>query len=199
MATLGFSIGNASPVLFFHPQRSLKCLLHVDDFVVSGEPMDLVSMRNELEFKLEINTVILGDESGMSKEVKILNKSSVDMMESGILCSRPETRRSSHPRNESIQFDIFENPHVQREQGECARQNRRHCGEEKVGKIGHERTTTCRKDLEPCQNNSEKRIGSNCHFSCHWQRRHRVLCTRVDTSHGHANNNRLREGGEIGR
>ena len=46
MATLGFSIGKASPVL--------------------------VWMRNELESKLEINTTILGDEPGMSKEVKRL-------------------------------------------------------------------------------------------------------------------------------
>ena len=48
MATLGFSIGEASPVLFCHPQRSLRCLVHGDDFVVSGEPVDLVWMRNEL-------------------------------------------------------------------------------------------------------------------------------------------------------
>ena len=54
-------------------QRSLK-LVHGDDFVVSGEPVDLVWMRNELESKLEINTTIPGDEPGMSKEVKILNR-----------------------------------------------------------------------------------------------------------------------------
>ena len=47
LATLGFSIGKASPILFCHPQRSLKCLVHGDDFVVSGEPVDLVWMRNE--------------------------------------------------------------------------------------------------------------------------------------------------------
>ena len=74
MATLGFSIGKASPVLFCHPQRSSICLVHGDDFVVSGEPVDLVWMPNELESKLEINTPILGDEPGMSKEVKILNR-----------------------------------------------------------------------------------------------------------------------------
>ena len=74
MATLGFSIGETSPVLFCHPQRSLKCLVHGDDFVVSGEPTDLVWMRNELESKLEIDTAILGDGPGMSKEVKILNR-----------------------------------------------------------------------------------------------------------------------------
>ena len=69
MATLGFSIGKASPVLFCHPQNSLKCLVRGDDCVVSGEPMDLVWMRNELEPKLEINATILGDGPGMSKEV----------------------------------------------------------------------------------------------------------------------------------
>ena len=73
MATLGSSIGKASPVLFCHPERSLKCLVHGDDFVVSGEPVDLAWMRNELESKLEINTII-GDEPGMSKEVKILKR-----------------------------------------------------------------------------------------------------------------------------
>ena len=36
--------------------------------------MDLVWMRNESESKLEISTTILGDEPGMSKEVKILNR-----------------------------------------------------------------------------------------------------------------------------
>ena len=56
MATLGFSIGKALPVLFCPHQKSLKCLVHGDDFVVSGEPMDLVWMRKELESKLEINT-----------------------------------------------------------------------------------------------------------------------------------------------
>ena len=74
MATLGFSIGETSPVLFCHPQRSLKCLVHGDDFVVSGESTDLVWMRNELESKLEIDTAILGDGPGMSKEVNILNR-----------------------------------------------------------------------------------------------------------------------------
>ena len=41
---------------------------------MSGEPTDLVWMRNELESKLEIDTAILGDGPGMSKEVKILNR-----------------------------------------------------------------------------------------------------------------------------
>ena len=51
----------------------MKCLVHGDEFVVSGEPVDLAWMRNELESKLGISTTKLGDEPGMSKEVKILN------------------------------------------------------------------------------------------------------------------------------
>ena len=47
--------------------------MHGDDFVVSGEPVDLVWMRNEVESKLEISTSILGDGPGMSQEVRIPN------------------------------------------------------------------------------------------------------------------------------
>ena len=128
MATLGFSIGRVSPVLFCHPQRrSLKYLVHGDDFVVSGEPVDLVWMRNELESKLEINTTILGDEPGMSKEVKILNGKLC--WHDGVGISYAADRKHVEAiirKNRSIQFDVFENPHVQREQGGSVRQNRRH-------------------------------------------------------------------------
>ena len=66
----------------------MKCLVHGDDFVVSGEPVDLVSMRNELESKLELNTAILGDEPGMSKEVKVLNRKLCWHDEVGIVATR---------------------------------------------------------------------------------------------------------------
>ena len=67
MATVGFSIGKASPVLFCQSERSLKSLVHEDDFVVSGEPVDLVWMRNESESKLAINTAILSGEPGCQR------------------------------------------------------------------------------------------------------------------------------------
>ena len=80
------------------------------------------------------------------------------------------------------EHQFFENPNVQREQGDCARQDRRHCGEEKVGKVGHEGTTTDRTDFEPCRDHSEKRFGSNFQFSCHRQRR-LVYCAKELTRH----------------
>ena len=64
-----FSFGKASPVLSCHPQSSLKCLVHGDDFVVSGEQVDLVWMRNELGSKLEINKPIPGDVPGIESSV----------------------------------------------------------------------------------------------------------------------------------
>ena len=65
---LGAMVSHPSQTVVYDPgssvsqrvQAGLKCLVHGDDFVVSGEPVDLVWMRNELESKLEINTTILG-------------------------------------------------------------------------------------------------------------------------------------------
>ena len=69
--------------------------------------MDLVWMRNELESKLEINTTILGDEPGMSKEVKILNGKLC--WHDGVGISYEADRKHAEaiiPRNKSIQFDV---------------------------------------------------------------------------------------------
>ena len=152
MATLGFSIGKASPVLFCHPQRSLKCLVHRDDFVVSGEQVDLVWM---LESKLEINTTILGDEPGMSKEVKILNRKLCWHDGVGISYEADQKQQEAIVRETGASnLTSLKILMSKEEQGGSARQNRRHCGEEKFGKVGHEGTATGRTDFEPCRNHS---------------------------------------------
>ena len=63
-----------------------------------------------VESKLEINTTILRDEPGMSKEVKILNRKLC--WHDGLGLSYETDQK--HARNRSIQFDVFEDPHVQR-------------------------------------------------------------------------------------
>ena len=133
MATLGFTIGKASPVLFCYPQRSLKCLVHGDDFVVSEEPVDLVWMRNELESKLEINTTKLGDGPGMSKEVKILHRKLCSQYGVGISYEADKKHAEAIIRvTGASNLTSLKIPQVQREQGGGARQNRRLCEEEKV-------------------------------------------------------------------
>ena len=137
MATLGFSIGKASPVLF-------------------------------CESKLETNTTILGDEPGMSKEVKILNRKLCWHDGVGISCEADRKHAEAIIRETGASnLTSLKIPHVQRETGGSARQNRRHCGEESIGKVGHEGTSTDRTDFEPCRNHSVWSIGRNCRFSCH--------------------------------
>ena len=125
MATLGSSVGEASPVVSCHLQRSLKCLVHGDDFVVSGEPTDLVRMRNELGSKLEIDTAILGDGPVMSKEVKILSRKLRRHDGVGISHEADQKHAEAVMRETgAFQCDVYGSPHVQGKQGWCARQNR---------------------------------------------------------------------------
>ena len=145
MATLGFTIGKASPVLFCHPQRSLKCLVHVDDFVEPREPEDLVWMRNELESKLEINTTILGDEPGMSKEVKILNRKLCWHDESGYPMKQNQKHAETIIREPGASNSTSLKISMSKESKEDVRDKTDDTVEKrKCGKIGHEGTTTCR-------------------------------------------------------
>ena len=149
MATLGFSIGKASPVLFCHPQRSLKCLVHGDDFVVSGEPVDHVWMRNELESKLEINTTIPGDEPGISKEVKILNRKL--WWHDGVGISYEADRKHAEAiirETGASNLTSLKIP-MSKENKEEVRDKTDDIAEKrKLGKFWHEGTTTYRTDFE---------------------------------------------------
>ena len=128
--------------------------------------MDLVWMRNELESKLEIDTTIFGDGPGMSKKVMILNGKLRWHNGVGISYEADEnhaeaiTHRTGASNLTSLKITMS------KESKEEVRDNRRHCGEEKVGKVGHEGRTTDRTDFEPSRNNSVWSIGSNCQFSC---------------------------------
>ena len=199
MATLGFSIGKASPVLFCHPQRSLKCLVHGDDFVVSGEPVDLVWMRNELESHLEINTTLLGDEPGMSKEVKILNRKFCWHDGVGISCEADRKHAEAIIRETGASnLTSLKIPMSKESKEEVRDKTDDIVVERKLGKLGMKEQPLIGQILSPAGTTLLQSIGSNCQFSSHGQRRHRVLCKGVDTSHGNVNNSRLREDGEVG-
>ena len=77
MRRLGFKRGKSSAVLFFHPQRGIKTLVHGDDFLSSGRPEDLAWFKGELEAKYDITTTIIGEDRAMGKELKILNRTVV--------------------------------------------------------------------------------------------------------------------------
>ena len=166
MATLGFSIGLASAVLFCHLQRSLKCLAHGDDFVVPREPVDLVRMRNELESKLEINTTILGDEPGMSKKVKKILKRK--------LCWHDEVGISYEADRKHAEANIRETgasnltslkiPMFKESKEEVRNKTNDLMEKEKVGKFGREGTTIDRTDLEPAETTRYTALAATTNF-----------------------------------
>ena len=151
MATLGFSIGKASPVLFYHPQRSLKSLVYGDDFVVSGEPVDLVWMRNVLESKLEFNTAMLGDGPGMSKEVKILNRKHCWHDGVGISYEADQKHAEAIIRETGASNLTSLKITMSKESNDGVVDKTKDI-------VEHEGTTIGRTDFEPC---------SNSQFSCH--------------------------------
>ena len=74
MHELGFVQGRSSSVLFWHPVRRIRALVHGDDFGSSGSVEDLVWFRNKLEEKYEIKSTIIGEAPELKKEVHILNR-----------------------------------------------------------------------------------------------------------------------------
>ena len=74
MRSLGFKMGKSSSVVFYHPKKDIKTLVHGDDFVSSGRPEDLAWLRTQMETKYEITTTVLGPHDGMKREVKVLNR-----------------------------------------------------------------------------------------------------------------------------
>ena len=107
-------------------------------------------MRNELGSKLEIKTAILGDEPGMSKEVKILNRKLCWHDVVGISCEADRKHAEAIIREtRASNLTSCKIPMSKENKEEERDKNRRHCGEEKVGKVGHEGTTTDRTDFEP--------------------------------------------------
>ena len=167
MVTLGFSIGKASPVQFCHHQRSLKCLVHGDDFVVSGEPVDLVWMRNELESKLEISTTILGDESGMSKEVKILNRRLCWHDGVGISHEADQKHAEAIIRETGASnLTSLKIPMSKEKEEEVRGKTDDIVEERKLGKLGMKEGPLIGQ-ISSRRNHSVQSIGRNCHFSCH--------------------------------
>ena len=104
-------------------------------------------MRNELESKLDINTTILGDEPGMSKEVKILiemlcwHDGARSFLEADQKHAEAIIRGTGASNLTSLKIPMS------KESKEEVRDKTDYIVEKKVGKIGHEGTTTCRTDF----------------------------------------------------
>ena len=77
MKETGFKRGAASPVVFHNRARNIKILVHGDDFLSSGSPVQLAWFKQQLESKYQIKTSMIGGEPEMAKQMKMLNRTLV--------------------------------------------------------------------------------------------------------------------------
>ena len=63
----GFESSRTTACLYRHPERHLKVIAHVDDFLVSGPRRELHTLRKDLQEGYEVDGEILGDEAQSGK------------------------------------------------------------------------------------------------------------------------------------
>jgi len=75
MESVGFSKGKATPCLFYHECRNLRCVVYGDDFTILGEEKDLDWFRKEMVKRYEVEfKARLGGTAQDDKAVFLLNR-----------------------------------------------------------------------------------------------------------------------------
>lgn len=71
---LGFMASRTAACVYFHRQRRLKVVAHVDDFLVTGPRLELERFRKELQGEFEVDGDILGFCAGEVESAKFLGR-----------------------------------------------------------------------------------------------------------------------------
>jgi hypothetical protein len=71
---IGFTQGRASLCNFRHEKRDIDLTVHGDDFMIVADSENLKWMEERMKAAYEVKCSMLGPEPGMSKEVRILNR-----------------------------------------------------------------------------------------------------------------------------
>ena len=74
MTSLGFEMNEIHPCVFYHSERDMLAVTHVDDFLVSGNRSDLKWLYKMIETEFEIQGETLGDRPGESREASFLGR-----------------------------------------------------------------------------------------------------------------------------
>ena len=75
MELLGFKAGRISPCTFWHQQRSIRVVVHGDDFTVLAQEEQLDWFRREISRKFEVKfRGRIGPDIGDEKSIRILNR-----------------------------------------------------------------------------------------------------------------------------
>jgi hypothetical protein len=72
---MGFARGKASPCCFNHTSSDIKCIVHGDDFVFTGNDSDLQWVQEEMDKRFLVKVIgKLGGDSGDLQELRVLNR-----------------------------------------------------------------------------------------------------------------------------
>ena len=74
MIKLGFVSCITSPCVYFHPERELRVVTHVDDFLCGGPREHLKWLRKSLQNEFELKSEILGDFHGDVQKASFLGR-----------------------------------------------------------------------------------------------------------------------------
>ena len=83
MFQLGFTECKVTSGVYYHAERDLRVVTHVDVFLVAGEVHHLVWLRKELEKTYELKVQVAGWEAGDSRELSFLGRT-IRLSASGI-------------------------------------------------------------------------------------------------------------------
>ena len=137
-------------------RRRLRCIRRT---------VDLVWMRNELESKLEINTTILGDEAGMSKEVKILNRKLCWHDGVGISYEADQKHAKAIVRETGASnLNIFENPMSKEKKEEVRDKTDDIVEKRKLGKLGMKEQPLVGPILSPVETTRYRALAATANF-----------------------------------
>jgi hypothetical protein len=75
LVTLGFAKGRASPCCYFHARLKVRCIVHGDDFVLSGGAAALDEVKRGMHERFLLKELgRLGSGPGELKELRVLNR-----------------------------------------------------------------------------------------------------------------------------
>ena len=71
----GFTVGKASPCIFYHKSTGMALTVHGDDFTISGPERALTWLEEYLKTAWDVKATTLGPGSHQAREIRVLNRS----------------------------------------------------------------------------------------------------------------------------
>ena len=74
LESLGFRRSILQPSVYIHDSKEIILIIHVDDFLVTGDEQQLQWLKEKLEERYDLRGAIISSRAGDSHETKYLNR-----------------------------------------------------------------------------------------------------------------------------